>query len=442
MQLRIGLLALATLILIGILLAMIGGESSVVQWLERKQVFHVYFSEAPGVTPGTPVRKAGIRIGRVGGVQYVEDVDDPDLLQQLGDRTRRGGVVVTVEIDKDRKIYSDEVCRVRTDSLMGDAVLVFVKRGDDSDSGENGSGENGNSGPGEDHNPGPQSSPQPDIPSRKALPPGTLLAGEADLGPLQLARELQDEFSLAIKSVAETSNEIRVFVERVNDFMGTREDVGPRQEQLGDVIDTTSSAMQSVRQLADNANQVIGDPQVQQDLKSAVAEFPAAIGDVRHTLGQASQTFDKMDDTISRLNNSLGNIERFTRDLGEQGPVMIERLERGSENLELLLAQMYAFSQALNGEEGTLGRLIRDPQLYENLNQAVANIERVSRDLKPVVRDARVFSDKIARHPELLGVRGAVEQRSGTKGAPRLSELLTPSGREEPTSYRSYAPPR
>ena len=242
--------------------------------------------------------------------------------------------------------------------------------------------------------------------------------------------------------MAETSNEIRVFVERVNDFMGTREDVGPRQEQLGDVIDTTSSAMRSVRQLADNANQVIGDPQVQQDLKSAVAEFPEAVGDVRHTLGQASQTLDKMDDTISRLNNSLGNIERFTRDLGEQGPVMIERLERGSENLELLLAQMYAFSQALNGEEGTLGRLIRDPQLYENLNQAVANIEQVSRDLKPVVRDARVFSDKIARHPELLGVRGAIGQSSGTKGAPRLSELLTPSDREQPASYRSYAPPR
>ena len=443
MQLRVGLLAVATLLLIVILLFMIGGETSLIRWLEPKQVFHVYFPEAPGVTAGTPVRKAGIRIGQVSAVEYVEDVRDPKLRQQLGDRIKRGGVVVSIKIDRDRRIYSDEVCRVRNDSLMGDAELVFVKRVEKTDPEENGdTGGNGDSDPGQQHNPNAQGSPQSGQFSRNVLPPGTLLDGEADLGPLQLARELQDEFSLAIGSVTQTSNEIRILVERMNEFLGTRDHAGPRQEQIGDVIETTTSAMKSVKQLADNANQLIGDQQVQSDLKDAVAQFPQTVGDLRGTLAQASGTFEKMDDTISRLNNSLGNIERFTRDLGEQGPVMIERLERGSENLELLLAQMYAFSQALNSQDGTLGRLIRDPQLYENLNEAVANIEQVTRDLKPVVRDARVFSDKIARHPELLGVRGAMKQSSGTKGAPRLSELLRPSGREQPASYRSYAPPR
>ena len=429
MQLRVGLLAVATLILIAILLAMIGGESNVVQWLQQKHVFHVYFSEAPGVTSGTPVRKAGIRIGRVSNVQYAEDVDDPSLREQLDDRRKRGGVVVTIEIDRNRKIYNDEACRVRNDNLMGDAVLVLVRTRDPN-------------APGKVDNGAPGGRPQPEGPPHDVLPPGTLLEGKVDLGPLQMARELQDEFSTAIQSVAGTSDEIRVFVERVNEFLGSREQTGARQEQFGDVIDTTSSAMNSIKLLADNANQVIGDQQVQRDLKDAVAQFPGAIGDVRGTLDQASQTFDKMDDTISRLNNSLGNIERFTQDLGERGPVMIERLERGSENLELLLAQVYAFSQALNSQEGTLGRLIRDPQLYENLNRAVVNIEQLSRDLKPVVRDARVFSDKIARHPELLGVRGAMQQTNGTKGAPRLPQLLGTSGRADSTDNRRYAPPR
>jgi phospholipid/cholesterol/gamma-HCH transport system substrate-binding protein len=437
MQLRIGLMVVAIGAIVVILLIMIGGEQSLVHWLWHKQVFHVYFSEAPGVTRGTPVRKAGIRIGRVRDVQYAEDVDDPNLRDQLQARRKRGGVVVTVEIDRNRRIYSDEVCRVRSDSLMGDAVLVFVKGG-----GETDSGENGDSNPGEHRNPGPQHPPPPEQPPRRVLPAGTLLEGTVEPGPVELARQFREEFSTAIESVARTSNEIRVFVERVNEFVGTGQDAAPRQEQLGDILETTSSAMKSIKELADNLNQVVGDRQVQGDLKNAVAEFPGAIADMRRTLGQASQTFDKMDDTISRLNNSLGNIERFTRDLGEQGPVMIERLERGSENLELLLGQMYAFSQALNSQEGTLGRLIRDPQLYENLNRAVANIEQVSRDLKPVVRDARIFSDKIARHPELLGVRGAMQQSTGTKGAPRLPELLGTSGRAETTGYRSYPTPR
>jgi phospholipid/cholesterol/gamma-HCH transport system substrate-binding protein len=437
MQLRIGLMVVGIGLITAILLVMIGGEQSLFHWIEPKQVFHVYFSEAPGVTRGTPVRKAGIRIGRVRAVEYAEDVDDPEVREQLDVRGRRGGVVVTIEIDRNRKIYSDEVCRVRSDTLMGDAVLVFVKAGT-----ETVSGANGNSGPGGDHQAGMTDTASLEEPVRRALPPGTLLDGSVDLGPLELARELQDEFSTAIRSVADASDEIRVFVERVNQFLGTREDVGPREDQFAEILDTTSSTMKSVKELADNANLVVGDEQVRRDLKDSVAQFPGTVGEMRNTLDRASQTFDKMDDTISRLNNSLGNIERFTRDLGEQGPVMIERLERGSESLELLLGQVYAFSQALNSEDGTVGRLIRDPQLYENLNRAVANIEQVSRDLKPVVRDARVFSDKIARHPELLGVRGAIGQNAGTKGAPRLSELLGTSGRTAPADNPSNTRPR
>jgi hypothetical protein len=52
-----------------------------------------------------------------------------------------------------------------------------------------------------------------------------------------------------------------------------------------------------------------------------------------------------------------------------------------------------------------------------------------------VVRDARVFSDKIARHPELLGVRGAIQRNPGTKGVPSLSELQRTSYYSEPSEY-------
>ena len=36
-------------------------------------------------------------------------------------------------------------------------------------------------------------------------------------------------------------------------------------------------------------------------------------------------------------------------------------------------------------------------------------------NLKPVVADLQVFSDKVARHPELLGVRGVVRGSDGSK---------------------------
>jgi phospholipid/cholesterol/gamma-HCH transport system substrate-binding protein len=73
------------------------------------------------------------------------------------------------------------------------------------------------------------------------------------------------------------------------------------------------------------------------------------------------------------------------------------------------------FTKALNESDGTLGKLVRDPRVYEDLAAAAANVKNLSRDLRPIVDDIRVFSDKIARHPEQLGVRGALDRRPGLK---------------------------
>ena len=73
------------------------------------------------------------------------------------------------------------------------------------------------------------------------------------------------------------------------------------------------------------------------------------------------------------------------------------------------------FTRALNESEGTLGRLLRDPLLYDEPAQAAANVNRITKQLRPIVNDVRVFTDKIARHPEQLGVRGALDRRPGLK---------------------------
>jgi phospholipid/cholesterol/gamma-HCH transport system substrate-binding protein len=49
------------------------------------------------------------------------------------------------------------------------------------------------------------------------------------------------------------------------------------------------------------------------------------------------------------------------------------------------------------------------------MNRAAKNIDELTRQLKPILDDARVFSDKIARHPESLGVRGVIDRKPGIK---------------------------
>ncbi len=83
-----------------------------------------------------------------------------------------------------------------------------------------------------------------------------------------------------------------------------------------------------------------------------------------------------------------------------------------------------------------MGRLIRDPDLYEKLDRTMGNVQQLTQDLRPIISDMRVFSDKIARHPEMLGVRGALERNAGTKGVPQIPGAGENDGRILPGLFR------
>jgi len=113
---------------------------------------------------------------------------------------------------------------------------------------------------------------------------------------------------------------------------------------------------------------------------------------------------------------NLDHLEKFTKPLGERGPQLVANVEEGSRNLNDLLEQFVAFSEALNAGEGTLGKLVHDDEIYQQLQRVVGNAEEITKRARPIVEDVRIFTDKIARDPRQLGVKGALDQRpSGLK---------------------------
>ena len=69
----------------------------------------------------------------------------------------------------------------------------------------------------------------------------------------------------------------------------------------------------------------------------------------------------------------------------------------------------------MNQNDGTLKKLLTDPALYRNLNTTSASLAVLLENIKPVIADMQIFSDKVARHPEILGVRGVVRGSDGVK---------------------------
>ena len=86
--------------------------------------------------------------------------------------------------------------------------------------------------------------------------------------------------------------------------------------------------------------------------------------------------------------------------------------------LNRLLAEYSGLSRVLD-QDGTVQRMLKDPSLYNNLNDAACLLLRGVPRIERILKDMETFSDKLARHPELLGVRGAVRPSEGLKEPPQ-----------------------
>ena len=348
---RVGVMVLATLLITAILVLLFGELPSL---LRGSYVVHIKFKDAPGVGEATPVRKSGILIGRVTRVDFAED----------------GDVIVTAAIDGDRQLQRNEVPRIHT-SLLGDAMVQFVPVEDET------------------------------VP-KDTIKPGETIQGATVSDPLQVLRNLEPQLNEMMRSVTRTSNELGRMTQQINRLLDAND------EQMSRVLSKTERTLDSIYQTMTSADQVFGDPQVRANLKQGIDELP-------QMLKESRQAFSGFQQTLQLADRNLQNLEGFTRPLGEGGEELFGKLNRSAGKLELLLDRLTIFGDTLTNREGSLGRLANDPQLYNNLNSAAVNVEQLTRELRPILNDVRVFTDKIARDPGRLGVRGVFQQSSGIK---------------------------
>jgi phospholipid/cholesterol/gamma-HCH transport system substrate-binding protein len=311
------------------------------------------FADARGIAGGTPVRKNGILVGRVTSVMLDE----------------RGGVSVVADVDSYVPIYKDEVPRISS-TILGDSEIQLV--------------------------------PGRIVPPRQRLEKNEVLVGAVSRDPFEVFTSLEPKLGSALDSLAQASESVQklsVNIDRL--FMGGDD----RFEKL---VAKTEAALDSFNTAMRNIDDVMGDPAAREDIKNTISALPEVVADLRKTVQGVGATVDTAD-------RNLRNLEGLTKPLGDRGGAMVAQIDRTIGRLDETLQQAVLFTKALNESEGTLGKLVRDPKVYEDLAQAAATVNKLTRELRPIVDDVRVFTDKIARHPEQLGVRGALDRRPGLK---------------------------
>lgn len=350
-QFRVGVMVLATLIITGILVVLFGELPSM---FKDSYTVYIHFTQAPGVIEDTPIRKSGILIGRVASVGFAE-----------GDR----GVLVTARINPGVQLYRNEICRLKT-SLLGDSDVEFVPSNDRS------------------------------LPS-DPIKPGEVIVGLAPTDPLQIIGNLEGNLTEAINSIGRTSNEVGKLAAQINELLAGN------QDQFSRIVDKFETTLNDLSSAVSSADDILSDPKMKEDIQRTIAELPEVLKDTREAI-------NSLQNTVQLADKNLKNVEGFTKPLGERGGAIIANIETSSQKLDGLLSDFSQLTRKINSSDGSLNMFLTDKDLYQNLNEAAENVACLTREMRPILKDTRVFTDKIARDPGTI-VRGAIRPRSGIK---------------------------
>src|SRR3954471_1183820 len=365
LRLRVGVVVLAAALITAFLVARFGDLP-----LPGSGTYTIYvrFPRAPGVTQGSPVRMSGVQIGRVNSLELLQPT----------------GVRVTAQIDRNRTILDCDACWITSASVLGDSVLEFVP-------------------------------PDRVPPGAKPIEGGTeIINGRVASNPLEAVTNIEPALQVAMASVRDAGNEVATTARSLNNTISNNQDQLPR------IAQKTERALDQFAVAMNNINNLVDDPQMRQDMKQALRDFPLLVRDTTNTLNKANAAFDSMKLASDEAQTNLSNLQNFTRPLGERGPQLVDNLDGSLANINELLEQLVTFTDNLNSREGSLGRLMNDPALYFKLDRTLTNVEDISSRLKPIMDDIRIFSDKIARDPRQLGLKGALDRRPTGTGNKNL----------------------
>ena len=345
--------------------------------------------KAPSVKAGTPIRKNGILIGRVKSVSTEDD-----------------HVRLELAINEHEKIYSNEICSIGSESILGDAMIEFVtmpvaERGDPVR---------------ENH-----------VMEQVSLKPSPLdfVSTFADLQP-----EFSDTLAAlraAGTSVDEAGNGIKTLTGTINGvFQDDDSDLKALVKDFRLMSQKAQVSLDNFNRLFENVNNVVGDPELKGQIRSALAELPKIFQEVRVTVADTREAINAFGEIPEDVKANLANLKDFTGSLKENGPEILDQVRNSLKNVDSFVDNIKGFTQSfgkISESKGTIGKLLNDTEIYDKVLETVqeaksivAGLKKSTSKLEPLMNDLRMAGDAVARDPGVLGVRGALDRRPSKTG--------------------------
>ncbi|MDY3555422.1 MlaD family protein [Gemmata sp. JC717] len=493
LRMRLGLFMGASLLALAGLVVLFGGTPRV---FSSDVKYSVLFSEAPGIGPGTPIRKSGVRIGQVTGVEL-----DPE----------SGQVRVRVELDRKYLPRTSEEAHITRGLLSGDTAVDFLPK----------LGPDGQPVPrGEDWPPGSELPGVTPITPRSLVAPASNALQNAQQSLERMTKAFEklerlsevgprieataDEATALFKDVRAFIPELRKTNAKIQNILGpdgpvppkgppapgaapvgaelpvgfvtTQPPLVPEEPNLKTLIRDAQDALRTIKPAVDDVRATVKrlEPEVAAAVKGArtafdnvndvlspenrkqfaellknlnsvalnVVKFAGALGTL---LDSAEKTVKNIDDRVTEVGQVVADVRAVTRPLAARSEGLVKGVAESAEQLGKLIAEVRGIVTAFGKENGTVQKLISDPTVYQNLDLAAGSLARILARSEKITRDLEVFADKVARRPELIGVGGALRGSGGLKelpGTPSYRPDWPPASSARPFSGPAWLEPQ
>jgi len=335
-------------VVLGLLVMMVGGIWLTGRpWGEEQRQVVAAFSEVGLLAEGSPVKYRGVRIGRVEKINLAE---------------RGNGVFATLSVDPRVTLPPDAAVVLSAESFFGDWQAAIVSRGAVE----------------------VRELAWSTAPRRGVLPGATMpditqltavaarIAGDIELLSDRVQLAFTEETAVQIR---ETIENVQGVSEQLSGFIDQQTDVYAAAGRnvlaaTGNVRDATATAERVMTDVGRQFNQ--GD--VQQILSNA----RLASENLRQFSEQLESAGAGVPGLVTRADTTLAAFGGLARSLepqvAELGPTLAQA-RAAMETLQRAAARM-------EEGNGTLGRLMADPALYEETQRAVATLQRFLADIQ------------------------------------------------------------
>ncbi|MCX6601230.1 MAG: MlaD family protein [bacterium] len=140
-----------------------------------------------------------------------------------------------------------------------------------------------------------------------------------------------------------------------------------------------STALHNLNTLMVNLNVIVGDTVNQRNVSGLLSD---AGGAARTTDQWLSENRDELTDIVTRLKTTLDATELLVHTTEARLNATLNGVDSTTAQISALTASLRAIADQINREDGTVGKLLRDDELYVRLNRTLAELDSLAKSVR------------------------------------------------------------